>query len=69
MNAFECVKKELDVLVEQGMPLCGVTVRKNHEKLFEYGVNITNDQRLFLCFYIRIGSYCLLSYFLLKSLK
>ncbi len=48
MNAFECVKKELDVLVEQGMPLCGVTVRKNHEKLFEYGVNITNDQRLFL---------------------
>ena len=48
MNAFECVKKELDFLAEQGMPLCGVTVRKNHEKLFEYSVNIANDQRLFL---------------------
>lgn len=48
MKAFECVKKELDLLAEQGMPLCGVTVRKNHEKLFEYGVNIANDQRLFL---------------------
>lgn len=47
-RAFENVKKELDVLVEQGMPLCGVTVRRNHEKLFEYGVNIANDQRLFL---------------------
>lgn len=46
--AFECVKKELDLLSQQGMPLCGVTVRKNHEKLFEYGVNIANDQRLFL---------------------
>lgn len=48
MNAFECVEKELDFLAEQGMPLCGVTVRKNHEKLFEYSVNIANDQRLFL---------------------
>ncbi len=48
MNAFECVKKELDLLAEQGMPMCGVTVRKNHEKLFEYSVNIANDQRLFL---------------------
>ena len=47
-KAFEVVRKELDLLVEQGMPLCGVTVRQNHEKLFEYGVNIANDQRLFL---------------------
>ena len=47
-KAFEVVRKELDLLVEQGMPLCGVTVRRNHEKLFEYGVNIANDQRLFL---------------------
>lgn len=47
-RAFECVKKELDFLAQQGMPLCGVTVRKNHEKIFEYGVNVANDQRLFL---------------------
>lgn len=46
--AFERVKKELDLLAEQGMPLCGVTVRKNHEKLFEYSLNVKNDQRLFL---------------------
>ena len=47
-KAFEIVRKELDFLAEQGMPLCGITVRKNHEKLFEYGVNVANDQRLFL---------------------
>ena len=35
-KAFEVVRRELDLLVEQGMPLCGVTVRRNHEKLFEY---------------------------------
>ena len=45
---FKSLQKEMDLLAQQGMPLCGVTVRKNHEKLFEYGVNITNDQRLFL---------------------
>ncbi len=47
-KAFEKVKKELDMLAAQGMPLCGVMVRRKHEKLFEYGVNIENDQRLFL---------------------
>lgn len=47
-TAFEIVRKELDLLAAQGMPLCGVTVRRSHEKLFEYGVNIANDQRLFL---------------------
>ena len=47
-KAFEGVKRELDLLSAQGMPLCGVTVRRNHEKLFEYGVNIASDQRLFL---------------------
>lgn len=48
MNQFDNVQKELDLLVAQGMPLCGVTVRRNHEKLFEYGVNLSNDQRVFL---------------------
>ncbi len=47
-KAFENVKKELDLLAAEGMPLCGVMVRRGHEKLFEYGVNIANDQRLFL---------------------
>ncbi|MBQ4505057.1 MAG: beta-lactamase family protein [Firmicutes bacterium] len=47
-KAFENVKKELDLLAAEGMPLCGVMVRRNHEKLFEYGVSIDKDQRLFL---------------------
>ena len=48
MNTFEKLQQELDLLAAQGMPLLGATVRKNHEKLFEYGVNIAPDQRLFL---------------------
>lgn len=47
-KAFEGVKKELDLLSAQGMPLCGVVVRRGHEKLFEYALGIANDQRLFL---------------------
>lgn len=47
-NVFECVRKELDLLAAQGMPFCGVMVRRGHEKLYEYGVNIAGDQRLFL---------------------
>lgn len=48
MKTFENVKKELELLAGGGMPLCGIMVRRNHEKLFEYGINIANDQRLFL---------------------
>ena len=48
IKAFENVKNELDSLVKQGLPLCGVTVRRHHEKLFEYCVNTQADQRLFL---------------------
>ena len=39
MNTFENVRKELDLLASQGMPLCGVTVRRGHEKLYEYGIS------------------------------
>ncbi len=47
-KAFEKVAKELEELTAQGMPLCGVSVRKNHEQLFVYTCHTGADQRLFL---------------------
>lgn len=47
-KAFEGVKRELDDLAKQGLPLCGITVRQNHEKLFEYTRSLEQDQRVFL---------------------
>lgn len=47
-DRFACVRQVLDEMVRDGMPLCGVTVRKNHEIVYEYGVNMAKDQRVFL---------------------
>lgn len=47
-QAFACVQKELDLLAAQGMPLCGVIVKRGHEKLYEYTCNLESDRRVFL---------------------
>ena len=46
--AFENVRRELDLLVEGGMPFCGVKVTRGHETVYEYTNGINASQRLFL---------------------